>query len=110
MPFRAIYSEVWRQRVERLLGEAKSVGLAREIKDALSLLHEIIERDPVGFGEPLYRLKHVGLTVNLVVRRYMAVMYSVDEDRKLVYVMRISFSGEHSYPPAFEEILNPKKP
>jgi hypothetical protein len=110
MLFRAIYSEVWRQRIEQLLIEAKSVGVVREIKDVLSQLNEIMEQDPIGFGEPLYRLKYVGLTAFVVVRRYMAVDYSVDEDRKLVYVMRFSFSGNHPYPPEFEEILNPKKP
>jgi hypothetical protein len=109
MSFRAIYSGTLRQRVERLLIEAKSVGFVGPIKEALLQLHEIMERDPIGLGEPLYRLKHADLTVYAVVRRYLAVNYAVDEDRKLAYVMRFSLSGKHPYPPRFEEILDPKK-
>jgi hypothetical protein len=109
MSFRVIYSGTWRQRVERLLIAAKSAGFVREIKNGFAELHHIMERDPIGFGEPLYRLKHVGLTVYVVARRYVAVNYAVDEDRKIVYVMMFALNGKHPYPPEFEEILNPKK-
>ena len=109
MSFRAVYSGNLRQRVERLLIEAKSAGFARPIKEAFLQLHEIMERDPIGFGEPLYRLKQTYLTVYVVVRRFVAVNYAVDDDQKLAYVMRFSLSGKHPYPPGFEEILDPKK-
>ena len=109
MSYRVIYSGVWRQRVERLLIAAQSASLVHPIKTALVQLHEIMEHDPVGSGEPLYRLKHAGLMVYIVVRRYVSVNFAVDEDRNLVYVMKFSFSGNHPYPPEFEEILNPKK-
>ena len=104
MSFRVVYSEVWRLRVERLLIAAKSSGSHGPVRNALLQLHEIMERDPIKYGEPLYELKHAKLMVNLVVRRFFSAQYAVDPDRQIVYVMRLSLSGKHPYPPEFDEI------
>jgi hypothetical protein len=45
--------------------------------------------DPLGWGEPIYPLRHLGLTVCHAALFMFSVIYAVDEQRRIVYVTRL---------------------
>ena len=108
MAFQVVYPGVWLDKVRILLSKATNVDLKNELQAALTGLHDKMSQSPMESGEPIYKLKHVKLTVYVMVYRYVSAKYAVDEDKKIVFLLRFALATGHPYPPEFEEILNPK--
>jgi hypothetical protein len=85
--YRVTYPESVRAALRILGRKALEVGRADELADALREIDGRLRTEPVGFGEPSYRLRHLGLLKCLGSRPPLYVYYAVDEVRRIVYVM-----------------------
>jgi hypothetical protein len=64
-------------------------------------MNERMQSSPAEWGDPLYRLRHLGLVVHRARVTFFYVSYAVDETRRIVYVMKvIAVAGEAFDPPA----------
>jgi hypothetical protein len=85
--YRVIYSDVVRERLKQLADRAKQLGIGRAYLDSLRGLDQRLHKDPLHFGEALFRLKPAGLEVRVGGVRFLFERYGVDEQRRLVYVI-----------------------
>jgi len=74
---------------------ARLRGLADEYRDTLRSLHQHLSTNPLTFGDPLYRLHHLGLVVCHRVVSGMRIRFAVDEPRHLVYVLGLALMPRH---------------
>src|SRR5271169_5459905 len=61
-------------------------GEGAEYVSALEFINHKLTNDPANWGDPLYPLRKVGLTMYRGLRRPLQVHYAVDETRRLVFV------------------------
>ena len=65
---------------------AVSRGEGAEYRDALKFINHRLTTDPANWGDPLYPLRNVGLTMYRGLHRPLKVYFAVDETRRFVYV------------------------
>ncbi len=87
--FRLVYFPAMLEQLKRLRQLAVERGRADEFRTSLEVIVASLTADPGAWGEPLYRLRHLGLTVYHNVTRGLLVRYAVDEQRRIVYVRGI---------------------
>ena len=66
---------------------AEEKGLGQETLSALQELDRRLHNDPLSFGEPLYTLKATQLQVRMACVGTVSVLFALDEERRLVYVV-----------------------
>jgi hypothetical protein len=86
-PFRIAYSVRCIAHARRLLEQAKVMGLFDEFAQAGRGLHARLEWIPMDFGEPTCEFVHLGLQEYIGTVPPFVVTYTVDEHRRIVYVM-----------------------
>jgi hypothetical protein len=84
--FRVVYPERVRADLRQLGRRAWQAGMAGELARALREIDSRLRTDPVAFGDPGYRLRHLALLTCRGSRPPLYVYYAVDEDRRIVYV------------------------
>jgi len=75
--------------LRQLQHKATDVGIGSTVLTAIKAIHKHLQEDPLGFGEPLYRLRLFPLQVRVAVVSPLAVDYTVDEQRRLVFIKGI---------------------
>jgi hypothetical protein len=75
-----------RELLIRLTDTATASGLRDEFLAALRLISERLRTDPVSFGEEVFDLSGLRLTVKVGVVLPIAVEFAVYPDRRLVFV------------------------
>lgn len=73
----------------RLQRQAEQEGRGRELLHAARAVFERLCRDPMEFGEPLYRLAALRLQVRSAAIRPLYVDFAVCEDRPLVFIKSV---------------------
>jgi len=73
-------------RIRKLYGVARDQGRGAEFRAAIAQGLSKLEDDPLGFGEPSFRYKHLDLLNYVVIEPPLAIEYCVDEARKIVYL------------------------
>jgi hypothetical protein len=94
-PYRVIGAEVVR---EALRGLKRLADVAGERDKFLTSANRIVERlgtDPLVFGEPRFDLQHLQLQVRVGVYGNLTVQYAVDEERHIVYILKLMLFGGH---------------
>ncbi len=86
--FRVVYSKTVLMALGDLLARARAVGQLDEVASAVRTIHGSLQTQPLVFGEPLYTLPNLGLRARQGSVRPLVVTYTVDEERRLVYVVR----------------------
>jgi hypothetical protein len=81
---------------------AAKTGRAREITAALRRIDFRLRVDPIGFGDPSYRLHHLGLLKCLGYRPPLYVYYAVDEVRHIAYVTEVKLTPGSSFGASFD--------
>ena len=66
--------------------EAIQAGRGAPFLAAFRQIVERLRKDPLVFGEPLYRLKALQLEIRQGIVLPLVVDYAVDEQRRLVYI------------------------
>lgn len=85
-PYRVVYSELCRQRTQKLLKRAAALHRFAEIAQAVRDIDTRLRWIPLDFGEPLQDLVHLGIKEHIGVGGPLVVKYGVDEARRIVYV------------------------
>lgn len=75
-----------KKTVKQLHLQALQAGKSKEYLQSLRYVYERLRRDPLDFGEPLYRLPVLKMTVYLASAARMVVDYAVHEEQPLVFV------------------------
>jgi hypothetical protein len=86
--FRVVYSKMVLLALSDLLARARAAGKLPEVAAAIRTIHGSLQTQPLVFGEPLYTLPNLRLPARQGAVRPLAVTYTVDEERRLVYVVR----------------------
>jgi hypothetical protein len=84
--------DVMRRIHEQQSRHGRGQGVTRAFRQILRRL----ERDPVGFGEPAYRLPTMGLQVRKGIVRPLVVFYAISDHRPLVLIKDVKFFAETS--------------
>src|SRR5205807_793082 len=87
-PFRVIYSEAMRAQLRDWSEKAKEAGAVREFAAALRAIEENLAKDPIGWGDPSHRLRHLDLLVFRRIYTFFLVEYGVHEEKRLVFIRR----------------------
>jgi hypothetical protein len=66
--------------------QARQAGIGQQFLAALREIGERLRKDPLNFGEPLYRLPALRLLVCQGARSPLLVDFVVHEDRPLVFI------------------------
>jgi hypothetical protein len=75
-----------RSELKRLHRRAIEAGTGHKFVAALRLVLDHLEKDPKGFGEPLYRLPTLNLAVRKGVISPLVVVYGVHDHQPLVFI------------------------
>jgi hypothetical protein len=86
--FRVVYSKTVLTALGDLLAKARAAGKLDEFVAAVRSIHGSLQTQPLVFGEPLYTLPNLALRARKGSVRPLVVTYTVDEERRLVYVVR----------------------
>jgi hypothetical protein len=71
--------------------EAAEAGKGKEFLASLRHIIDRLRRDPLEFGDPLYRLPALKLLVCQAIVRPIAVDFAVHEEQPLVFIRRFRF-------------------
>jgi hypothetical protein len=85
-PYRVVYSELCREATRQLLARAVAKGRITEVARAVGDVERRLQWIPLDFGEPLKDFVHLGIKEYIGVLAPLVVKFSVDEDRRIVYV------------------------
>lgn len=78
--YRVVYSQAVVQRLKVLAIRATYIGIGQQFLAALKTILQSLATDPVGWGDPNYRLRSLNLLVCHGILSFLHVRYVVDED------------------------------
>jgi hypothetical protein len=87
--YQVVYFPDLLKQLKQWAQRAVDLGLADQFRAALKSAQDRLQSDPMTWGDPLYRLRHLGLVVHHRVEPLFHVLYAVDENRRVVYVKNI---------------------
>jgi hypothetical protein len=93
-PYRVLGAELV---VNTLRGLKRLADVAGEGNQFLSSAKRIVDRlatDPLDFGEPRFGLPNLQLQVRIGGFGNLAVQYAVDEERRIVYILKFMLYGD----------------
>ncbi len=93
-PFEVHASGVILQAFKQVQGQASFQGRGAEVLRAIREMHHRLIHDPLGFGEPLYRLPALRMQIRSGVIGPLGVFFGVCEDRPLVFVKGVRLLGD----------------
>jgi hypothetical protein len=100
-PYRVEFSGDLLDRARELGRQATRQGRGQEFAAALRRVIDRLETDPAGWGEPVFRLRHLGLTVYRAADIPLHVGYGLDPQQHIVYVQALELMSQAR--PDFEE-------
>jgi hypothetical protein len=86
--FQVAFSQTVRDQVRALTRRANKRGIGAEFRADLEFIIERLMTDPLGWGDPNYRLHNLGLLVCRGLRPLVYVYYAVDDVRRIVHLTR----------------------
>ena len=81
-------------RMRQIQQQATREGRGQTVLDAFRQIVQQLQRDPLGFGEPLYRLPALRLQVRHGGVLPLFVDFAVSEDRPLVFIKGVTLLAE----------------
>jgi hypothetical protein len=93
-PFQVSFSGVMAEAIRQLQRQASREGRGEDFLSAVRAVVERLRQDPLGFGEPLYRLPVLGLQVRCGAVRPLYVDFAVCEDRPLVFLKAVKLLSQ----------------
>jgi hypothetical protein len=88
-PFQVVYSRAILQRLRELGHRASGVGLGGEYADSVRAMHARLTADPLGWGDPQYRLPVLGVLMCHRMHWFLQISYGIDEVNRLVFLKEI---------------------
>ena len=84
--YRAIMAEQTKTKLKQLHQQALQRGKGQQFLDALRQIVQQLRDNPLAFGEPLYRLPLLQLSVRQAMIAPLVVDYAVHEIQALVFI------------------------
>jgi hypothetical protein len=79
-----------RELLRKLHGQQAKIGRGQQFVSAFRQIVLRLQREPLEFGEPLYRLPALRLLVRQGAISPLVVDYAVHEDNPLVFISRVA--------------------
>jgi hypothetical protein len=93
--YRVIPMQLFTEKV-RLLGErAIQSGYFQRFRETLVSVQNRLHENPAAWGEPRYRLQHLGVTVYHQILDFIHFDYAVDETNRIVWVQQLQPLSNH---------------
>ena len=89
--YKIISSQSALTEFKRTYEQARKRGLGDELLLAAVRMRDRLEKEPLLAGEPIYHLSNLKLVVCAAVFSPMSVIFSIDEERRWVYLQRFRF-------------------
>jgi hypothetical protein len=93
------YSGANLEQLRRWSDRAVDLGIGPAFAAALKTIHRKLTTDPLNWGDPSYRLHHLGLLVCHGIVWNIQAHYAVDEARRIVYVKDYQLLSGHPLGP-----------
>jgi hypothetical protein len=87
--YKVVYSDYQIRMVRELGKKAAKRGLNNAYLRAIKFIHRRMRTDPLVWGDPQNRLRHLRLLLCHGTRAPLQVFFAVDEQRRIVYVREI---------------------
>jgi hypothetical protein len=88
--YRFVLTAKQREQLKAWAERAAAVGKTAEYLAALKTIHHQLTTEPLAWGDPWYRLSHVGLQVYQRTCAPLHISYAVDTTRRIVYAKRFT--------------------
>jgi hypothetical protein len=93
-PYKFVDTGEQREQLKKWAERAGALGITAEFVAASKTVHHHLTMEPLSWGDPCYRLSHLGLQVYQRACLPLHVTYAVDEARRIVYIMKFTpYSG-----------------
>jgi hypothetical protein len=67
--------------------KAEAMGFKAEFTDGLKFIHNKLTTDPLNWGDPQFRLRHLNLLMCQGIHSFfLPSLYAVDEQKRLVFI------------------------
>ncbi len=86
VPYKVVHSQAILATLRSWTELADRAGLRREYADALRVVQRLLEREPLTWGDPLYRLQHLDLTIYRGMHWFLIVDYGIHDGERLTFV------------------------
>ena len=86
-PFKVSRSAAIFQQLRQWGERAKALGIASEYAAALRAIEEGLTRDPLDWGDPLYRVGSLHVVVCSRIFWNIKILYAVHEEKRLVFLI-----------------------
>ncbi len=93
-PYQVSFSDLQLQQLRDFANCADAAGRRIEFASAISHIYKALQDDPIGFGDPNFNLKQMGLAICQRIYSMLRVGYGVDEKLRIVYIRTVDL-----YPP-----------
>lgn len=98
-PYRVVRSEKVRDQLRQWAETAKQLGFIDPYIDALRIIEEKLRREPLAWGDPLYRLPNLELLLCRGIYSIFLVEYGVQESKRLVFIKDYKLLPGHPLEP-----------
>lgn len=84
-------------QLNALREQAIQLGIQKQFSSAVKWIQQRLSKSPSEWGDPLYRLRYLGLALYRGTHTPLNVIYAVDEQRRLVYLTQVWPMPGHGY-------------
>ena len=91
--YRIESSAATRASLREIIREAFRQGIGDEVCRLARKIMARLATDPLIYGEPLHRLRHLELEIRVAIESPLAVRYGVDPKRRVVYIKSFHLSA-----------------
>lgn len=82
-------SGAFRDVLRELLAAAASAGVFGRVETALRAVEGHLQTDPVGWGDPIYRLHEAGITIYHRLFDELSVVFGIPDGQPLVFLNKL---------------------
>lgn len=96
--FKLVAAEYVRSQIKRLGQVALRAGQQQAFEADLDAAQHRLTTSPLEWGDPIYRLHAMGLTMYHAMSDFLNVHYAVDEARRIVYLKEVTLMPDAGFP------------
>jgi hypothetical protein len=82
-------------RMRRWFERSRQLGIHHDFVATLRQIHTALQTDPLQWGDPVHRLRHLSLLVCHRIHRMIHTTYGVHEARRIVFIRTMSILPPH---------------
>ena len=94
-PWRLSHSAEFIVQLKLWIRQAAQIGISQELIAGIKHIHENLQSQPLEWGDPLHRLKHLNLLICHRLYRRIYTTYGVHENEHTVFIQHIRLISGH---------------